>query len=256
MPTKKTAKQSARESAIREMSKKQTSKKQKQLTLQELKRFLKTVSSDQTKAIHDEIASKRTEANDREVGRAKISLEFYYKLKGELEDACIEKLREKLGGPGHGLCSQYKKPGGTAGKWSKSKILKIIANLPAKKPNTDLGLVKAVRTIEFGKQRKWSKAVKEKRKLAAETKKKKDTQTIARGAMFKQKESDRKKTATTKKATTASFTPKPKSAGAMAVGDGLTKHQRYEANSRVITPEKQEQRNEQRRQRRAAGKAN
>ena len=49
---------------------------------------------------------------------------------------------------------------------------------------------------------------------------------------------------------------KPKSVGAMAVGaDGLTKHQRHEAN-RVRTPEQLAKRNEQRRLRRANGSTN
>ena len=54
--------------------------------------------------------------------------------------------------------------------------------------------------------------------------------------MFKKDESDRKKAATAKKKKAAK--PKHKSAGAMAVGsDGITKHQRYEANNRERSPE-------------------
>lgn len=241
----------------------------KKLTVQELKRFLQTVSSVQTKAIQDEISSRKKADTDRAVDRATISLEFYNKLKVELEDACIEKLHEKLGGPGHGLCFQYKKPGGDAGKWSKSKILKIIAGMPARQPDTDSGILKAVRTIELGKPRKWSKEVKEKRKLAAEAKTKKVAKQKSREAMFEEgylspsrrlkKKSDRKVKAEKKKAkakkVTAKKTPKPKSAGAMAVGDGLTKHQRYEL-KRVHTAESKENKNENRRKRRAEGKAN
>ena len=58
------------------------------------------------------------------------------------------------------------------------------------------------------------------------------------------------------KAKAKKATPKPKSAGAMAVGDGLTKYQRYDLNSRVITAETAERKNEKRRKRRAMGKKN
>lgn len=240
-------------------SKKSAPKTPKKLTIRELQQFLQTSSAAQT-AIHAEITARNKEDTDKEVDRAKKYLEFYYKLKGELQDDCLAKL-QRLQGGGHALLHQYKDPDSlsSTGKWSKSKILKIIAGLPARKPDTDSGIVKAVRTIEYGKPRKWSRAVKEKRKLAAEEKKKKATQATARGEMFKQKESDKrqaKKASAKKKPTTKKISrPKPKSAGAMAVGDdGLTKHQRYET-KRVMTPDQVEAKNEARRQRRAAGQS-
>ena len=58
------------------------------------------------------------------------------------------------------------------------------------------------------------------------------------------------------KAKAKKATPKPKSAGAMAVGDGLTKYQRYDLNSRDRTPDRAEQKNQKRRERRAMGKKN
>lgn len=236
-------------------------KKKKKLTAKDLLQYLQTMSSDQSKAIQDEIAAAEKETTDRQVGEAKEALEFYYKVKAEVEDDCFERLEREPSNWQHGykaLANRHK--GLDVGvPWSKSKILKIIAGLPAKKPTTDIGFVKAAQAIQYGKPRKWSKAVKEKRKLAAEAKKTKDTQTIARGAMFKQKESDKrqaKKASAKKKPTTKKISrPKPKSAGAMAVGDdGLTKHQRYET-KRVMTPDQVEAKNEARRKRRAAGQS-
>ena len=70
----------------------------------------------------------------------------------------------------------------------------------------------------------------------------------------KVKKTSKKRAKTKAKAKKA--TPKPKSAGAMAVGDGLTKYQRYDLNSRDRTPDRAEQKNRKRRERRAMGKKN
>ena len=55
--------------------------------------------------------------------------------------------------------------------WSTNKILKIIANLPNKKPDKDDGYILAARNIEVGKPKKISKEIREARALARKQKK-------------------------------------------------------------------------------------
>lgn len=177
---------------------------------------------------------------------AKKRVDFYYKVKGDIEDALLKQL-EQLRGTGESLLTQYKDKHGAI-KWSKSKILKQIANVPARMPTTDAGFIKRAREIEYGKPRKITKEQREKRKLKAEEKQKKTEQRAAARTLFKKNESDRKKVAAANRKKAATH----KSAGAMATQQRLYE-QKYEDN-RKQNPELRERKNEARRLRRANGK--
>lgn len=206
---------------------------------------------DQQKAIRAQLDKANTAEEAKEAIRAKAAMKFYYKVKDEIQAELITKLAKMPNGEVSPLAE---KAAGDTG-WSHSKILKIIGNIPKRKPTTDEGYVRAARNVEKGKPRKLSDEAKAKKKAREEEK-------VQRGAattLFKTgHRAPKTKVAKKKKAAKAKAKPKPKSAGAMAVmavgDDGLTKHQRYETH-RARTPEQLEAKNEARRRRRADGKS-
>lgn len=205
------------------------------------------LSEAQQGAIKAQIEAAKEAVTQEEAATAKERVEFYYKVKDKIQDDLLEQLKP---GIGYALA---RKEGETNG-WSKSKILKQIASLPAKKPTTDAGYITAARNIEKGKPRKISKEIRDKRKLEAAAKKEKAAKKTAAKALFSKKVSDRKTKSVEKKKTKIATRIMKDSAGAMAVGDdGLTKHQRYEQ-KRVRTSGQAERKEEQRRMRRASGK--
>ena len=203
---------------------------------------------DQQDAIRAQLDKANTAEEAKEAIRAKAAVKFYYKVKDEIQAELIKKLAKMPNGEVSPLALRA---AGDTG-WSHSKILKIIGNMPNRKPTKDEGYVRAARNIEKGKKRKLTDAA----KAAQEAREAAKVQRDAVGTLFKKPVSNRKakavKKAKKKKAAKAKAKPKPKSAGAMAVGDdGLTKHQRYELNKR-----NPDDKNAARRARRAAGKAN
>ena len=203
---------------------------------------------DQQDAIRAQLDKANTAEEAKEAIRAKAAVKFYYKVKDEIQAELIKKLAKMPNGEVSPLALRA---AGDTG-WSHSKILKIIGNMPNRKPTKDDGYVRAARNIEKGKKRKLTDAA----KAAQEAREAAKVQRDAVGTLFKKPVSNRKakavKKAKKKKAAKAKAKPKPKSAGAMAVSDdGLTKHQRYELNKR-----NPDDKNAARRARRAAGKAN
>ena len=196
--------------------------------------------------IRAQLDKANTAEEAKEAIRAKAAMKFYYKVKDEIQAELLKKLAKMPNGEVSPLAL---KAAGDNG-WSKSKILKIIATIPNRKPTKDEGYVRAARNIEQGKKRKLTDEAKAKKEAREEAKTKREAATT----LFKTGHRA-PKTKVAKKKKAAKPTPKPKSVGAMAVGgdDGLTKHQRYETH-RVRTPEQLEAKNEARRQRRAAGK--
>ena len=188
----------------------------------------------------------------KEAARAKEAMKFYYKVKDDIEKELLKRL---------GKSELAKRADGDNG-WSAGKILKVVANIPNRKPSKDDGFITAASNIEKGKKRKLSDTAKAKKEAREEAKTKREAATT----LFKTgHRAPKTKVATKKKAKATKakakklfktgHRPKPKSVGAMAVGDdGLTKHQRYEPN-RARTPEQLEAKNEARRRRRAAGKS-
>jgi hypothetical protein len=220
------------------------------------------------KDILSQLDKASTAETAKEAIRAKAVMKFYYEVKEEIEAELLKKLMKQPITDANGKTLHFAvsplaaRADGDSG-WSGGKILKLIANLPTRKPTTDEGFIKAASNIEKGKKRKVTPEAKAKAEAKKETaaeerlakakakreakvtedaaKAKKDEQRGAAGTLFKKKVSNRKTTA------------KHKSAGAMAVGgDGLTKHQRYEPN-RLRSPEQIAEKNEKRRIRRANG---
>jgi len=206
------------------------------------------LSAKQIDEIKLQIEKVETESTAARAVKAKKRVDFYYKVKGEIEDALLEQL-EQLRGTGESLLTKHKDKHGAI-KWSKSKILKQIANMPARMPTTDAGFIKRAREIEYGKPRKITKEQRAERKLKAAEKKKKANQRAAADALFKKKESNRKKASSSKKKVAA----KPKSAGAMATPKQIYAQQ-YEDN-RKNDPELREKKNAARRLRRENGNTN
>ena len=208
--------------------------------------------------IRAQLDKANTAEEAKEAIRAKAAMKFYYKVKDEIQAELLKKLAKMPNGEVSPLAL---KAAGDNG-WSKSKILKIIATIPNRKPTKDEGYVRAARNIEQGKKRKLTDEAKAKKEAREEAKTKREAATT----LFKTgHRAPKTKVATKKKAKATKakakklfktgHRPKPKSVGAMAVGDdGLTKHQRYEPN-RARTPEQLEAKNEARRRRRAAGKS-
>lgn len=207
---------------------------------------LNVLSAKQLGAIQLQVEEAEKEHTAARAVTAKKRVDFYYKVKGDIEDALLKQL-ESLQGSGQSLLTQYKDKHGAI-KWSKSKILKQIANMPAKKPTTDAGYITASRNVEYGKPRKITKEQREERKLKAEEKQKKTEQRGAARTLFKKNESDRKKAAAAKRKKVSTH----KSAGAMATQQRLYE-KKYEDN-RKNDPELREKKNAARRLRRENGK--
>jgi hypothetical protein len=206
------------------------------------------LSAKQIDEIKLQIEKVETESTAARAVKAKKRVDFYYKVKGEIEDALLEQL-EQLRGTGESLLTKHKDKHGAI-KWSKSKILKQIANMPARMPTTDAGFIKRAREIEYGKPRKITKEQREKRKLKAAEKDKKTEQRAAARTLFKKNESARKKAAAAKRKKVATH----KSAGAMATQQRLYE-KKYEDN-RKNDPELREKKNAARRLRRENGNTN
>ena len=123
------------------------------------------LSKEQQDKITSQLASAVSEETSAEAARAMASLDQYYKVKASIEKELLEKLANSP------LAERAKGNNG----WTTSKILKIIANLPAKRPAKPEGFIAAARNIEIGKKSKITPAAKAKAKaLRAELRDKKE----------------------------------------------------------------------------------
>ena len=146
----------------------------KKLTAKEaidFQKYLDTLKEDDKKVLLEAVDDAANADKKAEAKEAKGRVEFYYDVKEKIENELLSKLirmPSKSAGtepPRLGL-----KTAGDNG-WSTNKILKIIANLPNKKPDKDDGYILAARNIEVGKPKKISKEIREARALARKQKK-------------------------------------------------------------------------------------
>ena len=142
---------------------------------------ISVLSKEQQDTITSQLAAAVSDEASEEAARAMASLDQYYKVKASIEKELLEKLSNSP------LAERAKGNNG----WTTSKILKIIANLPAKRPAKPEGFIAAARNIEIGKKTKITPAAKAK----AKSKKEANAKEKARNVMFKKEESDRKKAA-------------------------------------------------------------
>ena len=101
------------------------------------------LSKAQQEAIKKQIDEAKTAGQGAEAARAKEAVDFYYDVQEELEAVMIEKLTAKPKKGGGTEPSKLAMKAAGENGWSTNKILKIIANLPSKMPETDAGYITA-----------------------------------------------------------------------------------------------------------------
>ena len=166
------------------MAKAKKKSEKKKLTQAEAvayQKYLNSLSEEKRKALQKEVDDVANAGAKSAAKEAKKRVVKYYAIKGEIEDALIEKL-DAAELP---LINQATKD---SNPWSATKILKIITNLPAKMPEKDEGYITAARNIEVGKRKPISKEQQEERKKKAAARK----QEKLRGELFQKDVSDRK----------------------------------------------------------------
>ena len=156
------------------------------------------LDEDTQKEIKEKINKAKNVGKVEEAKKAKVKIDKYYKIKAEIE----EELIKKLDGTELGRKSNSNLLVETA--WLPSRILKIIANLPLKRAETDDGLLTAIKRIETGKvgARKRKAVAKDSTTILVKTSEAGDTQVIPldkKKAPAKKKKTSAKKTTTKKK---------------------------------------------------------
>ena len=173
------------------MAKEKRKAVKKKLTQKEavaFQKYLNTLKEEEKKELLGAVDTAANADNKEAAEKAKERVEKYYTIKDEIEEALIEKL-DKAELPLGDRATKEKNP------WSPNKVLKIIANLPAKKPEEDAGYILAARNIEVGKR----KPTTAKQKIDKEKRALQGKQAKSRKALFQHKVSARKATAQAKK---------------------------------------------------------
>lgn len=153
-------------------------------------KYLDTLNEADKKALLGKVDKVANADKAEEARAAKKRVEFYYSVRDEIEGILIEKLEgSKLGEQ----ALKMKNP------WTPSKVLKLIANLPNKKPEKDSGYILAARNIEVGKKKTLTAEQKKVRKDKAAKRDTEAKQAQGRKGLFKKEVSDRKVKAVAKK---------------------------------------------------------